>query len=90
MVAEGVEKLLADYPAPDGVDLESGRYGRGSGRRLRRPGNVLILIVILWWYIVMATQFESLKFPRSSSCSPFPFAFTGVFTRAVDDLRRCR
>ena len=40
-------------------------------------GTLLILIVILV-YIVMATQFESLKFPFIIMFT-IPFAFTGVF-----------
>ena len=76
VVAE-VEKLLADYPAPDGVDLEVGGTVEDQGDAFGDLGTLLILIVILV-YIVMATQFESLKFPFIIMFT-IPFAFTGVF-----------
>ena len=46
MVAE-VEKLLADYPAPDGVDLEVGGTVEDQGDAFGDLGTLLILIVIL-------------------------------------------
>ena len=76
VVAE-VEKLLADYPASDGVDLEVGGTVEDQGDAFGDLGTLLILIVILV-YIVMATQFESLKFPFIIMFT-IPFAFTGVF-----------
>ena len=72
-----VEKLLADYPAPDGVDLEVGGTVEDQGDAFGDLGVLFILIVILV-YIVMATQFESLLFPFIIMFT-IPFAFTGVF-----------
>ena len=46
VVAE-VEKLLADYPAPDGVDLEVGGTVEDQGDAFGDLGTLLILIVIL-------------------------------------------
>ena len=76
VVAE-VNRLIADYPTPDGVDLEVGGTVEDQGDAFGDLGTLLILIVILV-YIVMATQFESLKFPFIIMFT-IPFAFTGVF-----------
>lgn len=76
VVAE-VGKLIAEYPTPDGVDLEVGGTVEDQGDAFGDLGTLLILIVILV-YIVMATQFESLKFPFIIMFT-IPFAFTGVF-----------
>ena len=70
-------KAPRDYPAPDGVDLEVGGTVEDQGDAFGDLGTLLILIVILV-YIVMATQFESLKFPFIIMFT-IPFAFTGVF-----------
>ncbi len=76
VVAE-VEKLIAEYPTPDGVDLEVGGTVEDQGDAFGDLGVLFILIVILV-YIVMATQFESLLFPFIIMFT-IPFAFTGVF-----------
>ena len=76
VVAE-VDKLIAEYHTPDGVDLEVGGTVEDQGDAFSDLGVLFILIVILV-YIVMATQFESLKFPFIIMFT-IPFAFTGVF-----------
>ena len=59
------------------MDLEVGGTVEDQGDAFGDLGTLLILIVILV-YIVMATQFESLKFPFIIMFT-IPFAFTGVF-----------
>ncbi len=76
VVAE-IQELIADYPLPDGVDLEIGGTVEDQGDAFRDLLTLFALIVILV-YIVMATQFESLKFPFIIMFT-IPFAFTGVF-----------
>lgn len=76
VVAE-VNRLLADYPTPDGVDLEVGGTVEDQGDAFSDLLTLFALIVVLV-YIVMATQFESLKFPFIIMFT-IPFAFTGVF-----------
>ncbi len=72
-----MEELIADYPLPEGVDLEIGGTVEDQGDAFGDLGTLFVLIVILV-YIVMATQFESLKFPFIIMFT-IPFAFTGVF-----------
>ncbi len=76
MVAE-VQQLIDAYPVPDGVDLEVGGTIEDQGDAFHDLLMLFVLIVILV-YIVMATQFESLKFPFIIMFT-IPFAFTGVF-----------
>ena len=76
VVAE-IQELIADYPLPDGVDLEVGGTVEDQGDAFRDLLTLFALIVVLV-YIVMATQFESLKFPFIIMFT-IPFAFTGVF-----------
>lgn len=76
-VVAQVNELLADYPLPDGVDLEVGGTVEDQGDAFADLLTLFALIVILV-YIVMATQFESLKFPFIIMFT-IPFAFTGVF-----------
>ena len=76
VVAE-VNRLLAGYPTPDGVALEVGGTVEDQGDAFSDLMTLFVLIVILV-YIVMATQFESLKFPFIIMFT-IPFAFTGVF-----------
>ncbi len=72
-----VEQIINDYPTPDNVDLEIGGTVEDQGEAFADLGTLFILIVILV-YIVMATQFESLKYPFIIMFT-IPFAFTGVF-----------
>ena len=76
VVAE-LNRLIAGYPTPDGVDLEVGGTVEDQGDAFSDLLTLFVLIVILV-YIVMATQFESLKFPFIIMFT-IPFAFTGVF-----------
>jgi len=76
VVAE-VQRLIDDYPLPDGVDLEVGGTVEDQGDAFSDLLTLFALIVILV-YIVMATQFESLKYPFIIMFT-IPFAFTGVF-----------
>ena len=76
VVAE-LRQLIAEYPTPDGVDLEVGGTVEDQGDAFSDLLTLFVLIVILV-YIVMATQFESLKFPFIIMFT-IPFAFTGVF-----------
>ena len=76
-VLKEVDALLADYPTPEGVDLEVGGTVEDQGDAFSDLLTLFVLIVVLV-YIVMATQFESLKFPFIIMFT-IPFAFTGVF-----------
>ncbi len=76
-VVSEIEEIIADYPLPDGVDLEIGGTVEDQGDAFRDLLTLFVLIVVLV-YIVMATQFESLKFPFIIMFT-IPFAFTGVF-----------
>lgn len=76
VVAE-VDKLVADYDTPEGVYLEVGGSVEDQQDSFSDLMTLLVLIVILV-YIVMATQFESMKMPFIIMFT-IPFAFTGVF-----------
>lgn len=76
-VLADVRAMLADYAVPDGVDVEIGGTVEDQGDTFSDILTLFVLIVILV-YIVMATQFESLKFPFIIMFT-IPFAFTGVF-----------
>lgn len=76
-VVTEVQQLIDDYPLPDGVDLEIGGTVEDQGDAFSDLLTLFALIVILV-YIVMATQFESLKYPFIIMFT-IPFAFTGVF-----------
>jgi HAE1 family hydrophobic/amphiphilic exporter-1 len=76
-VVKEVDAALADYATPEGVSLEVG----GSMEDLQDMMSDfmwLLILVVLLVYIVMATQFESLKMPFIIMFT-IPFAFTGVF-----------
>ena len=76
-VIKQVEQLVDTYPLPEGVDLEVGGTIEDQGDAFSDLLLLMVLIIILV-YIVMATQFESLKFPFIIMFT-IPFAFTGVF-----------
>jgi HAE1 family hydrophobic/amphiphilic exporter-1 len=76
-VVKEVESVLDGYELPDGIALEVG----GSMEDLQdmmADFMTLLVLVVLLVYIVMATQFESLKMPFIIMFT-LPFAFTGVF-----------
>ncbi|MFI3319146.1 MAG: efflux RND transporter permease subunit [Rikenellaceae bacterium] len=75
-VVNEIQKIVADYPTPDGVTLEVGGTIEDQQESFADMGVLFILIVLLV-YIVMATQFESLLFPFIIMFT-IPLAFTGV------------
>lgn len=76
-VAGEVSKIVAAQELPDGITLEVGGTVEDQEESFADLMTLLVLIIILV-YIVMATQFESLKMPFIIIFS-IPFAFTGVF-----------
>ena len=76
-VVRQVRQMISDYPLPEGVFLDVGGTVEDQGDAFSDLLTLLLLIVVLV-YIVMATQFESLKFPFIIMFT-IPFAFTGVF-----------
>ena len=76
-VVNDVAAVLADYDVPEGVALEVGGSMEDMQDMMTDFMTLLILVVLLV-YIVMATQFESLKMPFIIMFT-LPFAFTGVF-----------
>ncbi len=76
-VVKEVRAVLDSYEAPDGVALEVGGSMEDLEEMMGDFGALLLLVVALV-YIVMATQFESLKMPFIIMFT-LPFAFTGVF-----------
>lgn len=71
-----VRKITDTYAVPDGVSLDLGGTVEDQGDAFSDLMTLFVLIVILV-YIVMATQFESLKFPFIIMFT-IPLAFTGV------------
>jgi HAE1 family hydrophobic/amphiphilic exporter-1 len=76
-VVKEVSTVLKDYDTPDGIALEIGGSMEDMMEMIMDLAMLLILVVVLV-YIVMATQFESLKMPFIIMFT-IPFAFTGVF-----------
>jgi HAE1 family hydrophobic/amphiphilic exporter-1 len=72
-----VNAMLADYHAPEGIDIVVGGTLEDQQEAFADIMVLLVLIIMLV-YIVMATQFESLKMPFIIMFT-LPFAFTGVF-----------
>lgn len=72
-----INTMLADYPLPDGVTISLGGSVEDQNEAFADILTLLVLIVMMV-YIVMATQFESLKMPFIIMFT-MPFAFTGVF-----------
>ncbi|MFI3279095.1 MAG: efflux RND transporter permease subunit [Rikenellaceae bacterium] len=75
-VTTGLQTIIDEYHAPDGVFLEIGGTIEDQQESFADLGVLFLLIVILV-YIVMATQFESLLFPFIIMFT-IPLAFTGV------------
>ncbi len=71
-----IQKILDNYHAPDGIDIEIGGTIEDQQEAFADMGMLFMLIVLLV-YIVMATQFESLLFPFIIMFT-IPLAFTGV------------
>jgi HAE1 family hydrophobic/amphiphilic exporter-1 len=76
VVAE-VSTVLEGYEAPEGVSIEVGGSMEDM-QDMMTDFMTLLLLVVMLVYIVMATQFESLKMPFIIMFT-LPFAFTGVF-----------
>ncbi len=76
-VVNQVNAVLDSYETPDGIYLEVGGSMEDLQEMMGDLGALLILVVLLV-YIVMATQFESLKMPFIIMTTIL-FAFTGVF-----------
>ncbi|MDR2913039.1 MAG: efflux RND transporter permease subunit [Alistipes sp.] len=76
-VVNEVNALLEGYEVPEGVALEVGGSMEDMEDMMGDFMTLLLLVVVLV-YIVMATQFESLKMPFIIMFT-IPFAFTGVF-----------
>ncbi len=76
-VVNEVNELLESFEVPEGIYLEVGGSMEDLEDMMGDLAALLILVVMLV-YIVMATQFESLKMPFIIMFT-LPFAFTGVF-----------
>ncbi len=72
-----VEGVLGGFDIPEGIDVELGGTVEDQQESFSDILVLLVLIVMLV-YIVMATQFESLRMPFIIMFT-IPFAFTGVF-----------
>ncbi len=72
-----MQQIVDNYDVPDGIALEIGGTIEEQGDAFSDLLLLFALIVIMV-YIVMATQFESLKYPFIIMFT-IPFAFTGVF-----------
>ena len=77
LAAEKVQEIIDTYDVPDGIFIELGGDIEDMNESTGDMMMLMALIVILV-YIVMATQFESLKMPFIIMFT-IPFAFTGVF-----------
>ncbi len=75
--AEKIQEIIDAYDIPDGIFIELGGDIEDMNESTGDMMMLMALIVILV-YIVMATQFESLKMPFIIMFT-IPFAFTGVF-----------
>jgi HAE1 family hydrophobic/amphiphilic exporter-1 len=76
-VVAGMRQEIAKLDTPAGVYVDIGGTYEDQQESFADMGTLLLLIVVLV-YIVMATQFESLRMPFIIMLS-LPFAFTGVF-----------
>ncbi len=76
-VAQGVQKILDKTDVPQGVSMVIGGAYEDQQESFADLMTLLLLIIMLV-YIVMATQFESLREPFIIMFA-VPFAFTGVF-----------
>ena len=75
--AAKVQTIIDAYDVPDGIFVELGGDIEDMNESTGDMMMLMVLIVILV-YIVMATQFESMKMPFIIMFT-IPFAFTGVF-----------
>ncbi|MEX1378059.1 MAG: efflux RND transporter permease subunit [Eubacteriales bacterium] len=81
LVSDDIEKELKDYEVPDGYTVEIAGENEMIMDALWDLGTVLLLAILLI-YMIMAAQFESLKYPFIvMSC--IPLAFTGGFIALI-------
>ena len=81
LVSQDIEDELKDYEVPEGYEVEIAGENEMIMDALEDLGIVLLLAVILI-YMIMAAQFESLKYPLIvMSC--IPLAFTGGFIALI-------
>ncbi|MBN2878808.1 MAG: efflux RND transporter permease subunit [Clostridia bacterium] len=81
LVSKDIEKELKDYEVPEGYAVEIAGENEMIMDALQDLGIVLLLAVLLI-YMIMAAQFESLKYPLIiMSC--IPLAFTGGFIALI-------
>lgn len=76
-VVAGIQAEIAKLETPQGVYIDIGGTYEDQQESFADMGLLLVLIVVLV-YIVMCTQFESLRMPFIIMLS-LPFAFSGVF-----------
>ena len=76
-VVQEVNKILDETETPQGLSITVGGSAEDQAESFADMG-LLLLLIILLVYIVLATQFESLRMPFIILLS-LPFAFTGVF-----------
>jgi len=76
-VVKEINKVLEDTEIPQGLSVFIGGNAEEQAKSFADMGLLLALIILLV-YIVLATQFESLRMPFIVLLS-LPFAFTGVF-----------
>jgi multidrug efflux pump subunit AcrB len=76
-VVQSINKILSETVIPPDISVS---IGGNAEEQAESFGDLftLLLLIILLVYIVMATQFESLREPFIIMLS-LPFAFTGVF-----------
>jgi len=76
-VVQEVNKILEETEIPQGLSIVVGGSAEDQAESFGDMG-LLLLLIILLVYIVLATQFESMRMPFIVLLS-LPFAFTGVF-----------
>lgn len=76
VISAEIDRIIGNMDIPDDVYIESGGAVEDMADTFQDLGMLLLLAITLV-YIVMASQFESLKMPLIIMFS-IPFAFTGV------------
>ncbi len=76
VISAEIDRIIGNMDIPDDVYIESGGAVEDMAETFQDLGMLLLLAITLV-YIVMASQFESLKMPLIIMFS-IPFAFTGV------------
>ncbi len=81
VISGEIDRIVGNMEIPDDVYIESGGAVEDMADTFQDLGMLLLLAITLV-YIVMASQFESLKMPLIIMFS-IPFAFTGVILAHV-------